>query len=349
MPVDIQGRALQSHEHESRLRHQLRIFRRGAPLIVLVALLVTGAAVALSLRQDKLYRATADVFLGSQSAASDLTGLSQFYYDPVRQAETQARLAGLPAVSERALSAQRLSDKSAGDFRVNWSVSTNPNADILTFSVTAKDPKLAGTLATAYSKAYTDYRRDIDTAGVREALKNVNTELAQLRKSHNKRSALYTQLVGKQQQLQTVQALRGSNALLVRQAASPVQIQPKPSRNGVLGAVLGLFLGIILVFVRDSLNTRVRSVEEAEQRLRLPLLGRIPPLKTHRENGSRLAMIDDPASVDAEVFRMLATNIDFTNMDRGATSFMVTGANRAEGKSTSAVNLAAAYARRGYT
>ena len=58
-------------------------------------------------------------------------------------------------------------------------------------------------------------------------------------------------------------------------------------------------------------------------------------------------MVDEPASVDAEVFRMLATNIDFTNIDRGATSIMVTGANRAEGKSTAAVNIAAAYARRG--
>ena len=85
------------------MRHQLRILRRGAPLVLLVTALMAAAAIGLSLRQDHLYKASADVFLGSQSAASDLTGVSQFYYDPVRAAETQARLANLPAVSrERA-------------------------------------------------------------------------------------------------------------------------------------------------------------------------------------------------------------------------------------------------------
>ena len=338
---------MQSHEHESRLRHQLRTLRRGAPLALLVTALMAAAAIGLSARQDHLYKASADVFLGSQSAASDLTGVSQFYYDPIRAAETQARLANLPAVSQRALTDEQLSAKAASDARVDWSVTTNANADILTFSVTAKDPQVAERLATAYPRAYTRYRRNIDTAGVQEALRNLTAQLSRLRKSGNTDSRIYTQLLEKKQQLETVAALRGSNALLVRKASSPVQIQPKPSRNAVLGGILGLFLGILLVFVRDALNTRVRSVEEAEQRLRLPLLGRIPPLKTHRENGSRLAMVDEPASVDAEVFRMLATNIDFMNIDRGATSMMVTGANRAEGKSTSAVNIAAAYARRG--
>ena len=114
---------------------------------------------------------------------------------------------------------------------------------------------------------------------MQEALRNLTAQLDRLRKSGNTDSRLYTQLVEKKQQLETVAALRGSNALLVRRAGSPVQIQPKPSRNAVLGGILGLFLGILLVFVRDALNTRVRSVEEAEQRLRLPLLGRIPPLK----------------------------------------------------------------------
>src|SRR3954447_24754367 len=99
----VMDEGMQSHEHESRLRHQLRILRRGIPLILLTIVLVTGASIILSLRQEHLYRASADVFLGTLSVASDLTGQAQSSYDPVRAAETQAQLAGLPAVSQRAL------------------------------------------------------------------------------------------------------------------------------------------------------------------------------------------------------------------------------------------------------
>src|SRR5207245_1451069 len=46
-------------------------------------------------------------------------------------------------------------------------------------------------------------------------------------------------------------------------------------------------------------------------------------------------------------FRVLATNVDFVNLDRGARTIMVTSALRGEGKSTTVANLAVAFARSG--
>ena len=58
-------------------------------------------------------------------------------------------------------------------------------------------------------------------------------------------------------------------------------------------------------------------------------------------------MLADPHKPAAEAFRVLATNIDFVNHDRGARTIMVTSARRGEGKSTTVANLAVAFARSG--
>jgi non-specific protein-tyrosine kinase len=58
-------------------------------------------------------------------------------------------------------------------------------------------------------------------------------------------------------------------------------------------------------------------------------------------------MLEEPNDDQAEAFRMLRTNLEFANLDRGARTIMVTSAVASEGKSTTVANLAAALARGG--
>jgi Mrp family chromosome partitioning ATPase len=58
-------------------------------------------------------------------------------------------------------------------------------------------------------------------------------------------------------------------------------------------------------------------------------------------------MLTDPNSGQAEAFRVLRTNLEFANLERNARTIMLTSAVESEGKSTTAVNLALALARRG--
>jgi capsular exopolysaccharide synthesis family protein len=329
----------------SALAHYLRVLRRGAWMIVLCTAATAAAAGLLSAQQQRLYQASADVFLSSQNLAATLSNVQLPYTDPIREAATQADLARTPEVAERALREAGV-EEDPGYLLGGSSVTAAPNVNLLKFSVTNPDPEVARRLATAYARAYTTYRRRLDTAAVVSARRELSERLGEFTESQRESTA-YTSLVEKRQDLLTLERLLGSNALLVRGASGAVQIQPNPVRNSILGGILGLVLGIGFAFLADALNTRVRSVTEVQEQLDLPLLGRLPEPPRKLRAKEELIMLADPEAPRAEAFRILATNIDFVNLDRAARSIMVSSAGRAEGKSTTSANLAVTFARAG--
>ena len=280
--------------HVSTLRDYLQVARRRKWIIVQAAAIVPLAALAFSLHQQAQYQGSAEVLLSQQDLSAQLTGTQQSTYnDPAdRQAQTQANLARVPDVAQRALDSAHV-QMTPGAFLAASSVSPGANADILTLKVTNHDPALASRLATAYAHAYVAYRLEQDTAPIKTALKEVVAQIATL-PTHG---ALYTSLEDKATQLRTLAALKSANASVVQQAQTAVQTAPKTTRNVVLGLMLGLFLGVGLAFLREALDTRVRSAEAIGEQLHLPLLARLPEPDKKLKVTDSLAMIADPSSV----------------------------------------------------
>jgi succinoglycan biosynthesis transport protein ExoP len=330
---------------------RLRVLRRGVLIVVATGALVTAIAVGASLSQQKLYESSVDVFLAG--GAADLPpGLADQGNsgpsNPERTSKTKANLARVPAIARRALDAAGVRNRSAGELLKSSTVSASPGADILKFTVTDPDRGLASRLATAYANAFASYRRELDTGAIIRARRDIEQRLRAIRKVDRKaQSRLYQDLAGEAQQLRTAQALRGSNAELVDSGHGASQIQPRPLRNAIIGLILGLVMGVALAFLRDALNTRVRAEDEIPKRLGLPLLGRVPrPPKVVRSKGG-IVMLAKPQAPEADAYRVVATNLGFVNLDRGAKSIMVTSAIRGEGKSTTTANVAVALARSG--
>jgi len=325
----------------------LRIIRRRGWIAVLAAVLIPAGAVYYSLKQPKLYQADATVLLSRQNLAATISGIPDYsFYDP-SVAQTQAELAKVPEVAQRTIRAAGIRDLTAPQLLGETQVTPQTGTDLLTFNVNDGSASRAMRLATEYARQYTLYRRDIDTASIKGALQDLRGRLGQLVAQGKSGSAAYKDLVQRQQQLQTLEALQTSNASLVREATGAVQVQPRPFRNGVVGLALGLIVGIGLALLWEALDTRVRSAEDIEQRLGLPLLARLSRPSRSLQRKNALAMVAHATGHQAESFRMLRTSIDFVNLDRGARVIMVTSALDREGKSTTIANLAVAFARTG--
>ena len=236
--------------HAATLRDYLEVVRRRKWIILTAVVLVPAAAVAFSQHQQKLYQGTSEVLLNRQNLANALTGAQDpsVYQQDTTITQTQAYVARVPAVAATALRLAGVTSLTPQQLLANSSVSVKSNADLLDFSVTFHDPLLAGKLADSYARAYTIYRRQLDTASVKRALTNVDRRMAQLVKSGDRKSALYTNLFEREQQLAEMAALSSSQASVVQQADGAAQVQPKPTRNGILGLALGLILGIGLAY-----------------------------------------------------------------------------------------------------
>jgi Mrp family chromosome partitioning ATPase len=311
--------------------------------------LVTATVILASLQQQRLYQATAQVLLSQKDLAGSLTGTQtqNAGLTPDRFAQTQAQLARVRRVAVRTVAAAGVSGESASKLLSSSSVSAGANDDLLTFSVTDSRPSAAARFASEYARQYTVYRRELDTAAILRARSDLRAQIERLTREGGRGSRLYTDLVAKDQQLATLEALQTSNAYVVQAAHGAIKVQPKPVRNGVLGFFFGLLFGVGLAFLWETLDTRVRSAEEVGEKLDIPLLARLPAPPKRLRSENRLAMLSAPNSLEAEAFRLLRTNLDFVNLERGAKTIMITSAVEGEGKSTTAANLAVALARAG--
>jgi Mrp family chromosome partitioning ATPase len=145
-----------------------------------------------------------------------------------------------------------------------------------------------------------------------------------------------------------MQALQTSNAIPVNAADGASRVQPRPVRDALLGLILGVVVGLGAAFLREALDTRIRTPEEIEEQLGLPLLARLPKPDRKLQREDALVMIDDAASGQAEAVRMLRTSLDFARLDRDIRTIVITSAVEQEGKSTTAANLALALASAGH-
>jgi polysaccharide biosynthesis transport protein len=329
----------------------VRVVRRRKWLILTVAVLFPVAALLYSLEREPLYRASAEVLINRTTLIADITVGAEptFNQQPDRVAQTEASVAAVPEVAQRVLEAAGVTDMTPEQFLAQSSATAKADADLLVLSVEAGDPNSAALLATEYARQFTAYRKELDTAAIRRARLGLEARIDELRKDPERDKALYSNLQAKAQQLQTAEALATGNTSVIREpsASGATKVRPRPLRDALLAAGVGLLLGIVVAFFRDAVDTRIRSSDEIAEHLGVPLLARIPEPPRSFQMHDRLVMRAEPNGTEAEAFRMLRTNLDFVNLERQARTIMITSASQREGKSTTVANLALALARGG--
>ena len=316
--------------------------------IVLAAIVVAPVcAVAIAMHQHPIYEATATVATKEGDLAATVSGVpdTSFDADPDRLAQTQILLAETPDVATKVLSRAGVKTLTPDGLLGETVIVADPSADALFFTVKDGDSQRAAVLANAWAKQYTILRSQTDTQSLRQARTDVLKRAAELDAQGRKSYA--SSLVSKAEQLQTLVELEETNAVVANTAQGAAKISPRPKRDGAFGLAIGIVLGIGLAFLRDALDTRVRAADDVARRTGMLLLARLPELPRKLQRSNELVMFSQPASVAAEGFRMLRTNVDFANLEHEGQSIMVTSALEKEGKSTTVANLAIVEARAG--
>ncbi|HTR74983.1 MAG TPA: polysaccharide biosynthesis tyrosine autokinase [Solirubrobacterales bacterium] len=321
------------------LERILAVLRRHIGLILLCVVVVAGAALGFSALQPDQYSASASLLFRNPGFAEDLFGTTSTAANPVpaREAATNEKLVGLQVVAER--TATRLKSVSAEEVADMVKVESEGEAELVSVTATSHNPREAQLVANVFARQFIAFRAEADKSRLLNAKRLAEREFERLPPAQ-KAGVRGESLSRAAEKLSVLASLQTGNAELVQPADLPTSpSSPKPLRNGVLGAILGLLLGIGLAFLFERLNRRLRDPEETQKAFALPVIGTIPE--------SRAIMASNQGGVAPELpflenesFRMLRASLRYFSVDREVRSVLITSYAAEVGKSTVAWNLA---------
>ena len=128
-------------------------------------------------------------------------------------------------------------------------------------------------------------------------------------------------------------------------ASSP--FSPNRSRILTQGLLAGLVGGILLVLFINSLDTSLKTVDQAEHYLQLPVLSAIPQIKEVKGGKGAIVVSEDAKSMGAEAFRSLRTSLSMLGREEERKVFLFTSAIPQEGKTFCSVNYSGCLAQQG--
>jgi capsular exopolysaccharide synthesis family protein len=167
---------------------------------------------------------------------------------------------------------------------------------------------------------------------------------------------LYKGLLQRMKEAGIAAGIKASNIQLIDQAELPIApYKPNRRLNLTLALFVGLFLGIGLAFFFEYLDRSVRTVEDVEQLVRLPLFGLVPEIPRERRRWVEkkpvfpveVITFGHPRSMVSEAFRNIRTAILLSFSGNPPKKIAISSPNPAEGKTMIAVNTAIALSQTG--
>jgi capsular exopolysaccharide synthesis family protein len=173
--------------------------------------------------------------------------------------------------------------------------------------------------------------------------------------------ALYESVLRQIKAIDLTKDVKANAVSIAEQAVVPrVPVSPIASKTITLGLLGGLAVGLGLVFGVDALDRSVKTVDQAEATLGLPVLAAVPETKSgdrKREpkekdvvrDAAKYRLVEQaPAGPIAESFRNLRAALSLLGPEAERKTFLFTSALPNEGKSFTSVNYALALAQQGH-
>lgn len=167
----------------------------------------------------------------------------------------------------------------------------------------------------------------------------------QLEREVESNRKIYESMLGRLKETTAAQGLEDTNVIVIDRAEVPTRpVAPRILLNLVLSILVGLFGGVGLCLVFESMDNTVKSPEDIEKVADLPVLGVIGKWYAKKKE---LIVHEERHSLEAEFFRGIRTSLLFSSPDKPLRTILVTSPLTGEGKTLVACNLGAVIAQSG--
>lgn len=187
-----------------------------------------------------------------------------------------------------------------------------------------------------------------------KTLPDLQRQYLQLYRDVEVKTQLYTNLLNSYQQLKVAKAGEIGTVRIIDHAVEPVKpIKPKKLIILALGAIAGGFIGVLLALTKNLMRSGIRSSEEIENTLNLPVYATVPrsPIQESRirilKKRKTIPILAETNSNDIaiESLRSIRTALHFSFMQAKNSIITITGPAPELGKSFISANLATIFAQ----
>jgi succinoglycan biosynthesis transport protein ExoP len=345
------------------LGRYIALLRQWWWLLILAGLLGASIAFAVSKFTVPVYAASASLWIDEgkvgQTTLNDLNTSE-------KQAKTYAQLLVQHPVLEEAANALKVPVPLDRQIKVTAITGTS----LLDLTIESTDPQLAADFANIlpeifrqqnlkreterFSIANEDIQKQLIAIEQQIAANEVKLEKATNAATESRLQSALAQdrqtrqtLLSNYAQLQLAASQSVTNITVTEPAVVPTQpVRPNVRNNTLIGAVLGLFLAIAVLFGIDYLDDTFKSPDAVQSHLDLSVLGTLLKLPDESADNLPIAIVQ-PRAPATEAYRILRTNIQFSSLDKPLQRILITSSGPGEGKSTIASNLAVVLAQEG--
>ena len=169
----------------------------------------------------------------------------------------------------------------------------------------------------------------------------------------DRHTKLYQVLVERMSEVQLSADYTKTNVDVVEEAGVPkAPYKPDKQRMVMFALILGLVLGFGLAVFLEQMDDTVRTPEDLEIRVGVPVLGFVPEIKVRKgvdSKASYRALVStlEPNSSAIEAYRNIRTNLFFSPVGEKSKVILITSGGPGDGKTTTASNLALVIAQTG--
>ena len=198
---------------------------------------------------------------------------------------------------------------------------------------------------------------EAEVVKIKEEIKVIDkkiNELEYLTAEATRKETIFNDLNSRLSQVDLSQLLSANNIRFVDRAEADFEpVRPNLIQNIILSIILGFFGGAAMAFILEFLDNSIKSTEDLEKMLGMPLLGVVPTIDpedlasipSNRERA--IYSYSRQRSPVAESLRSIRTNITFRTGNKEQLLLLVTSAVPKEGKSFTSSNLSAVMAMAG--